>query len=51
MVRARAKMVVEAGGRGDVIEELCGGEVVILVRLKAERRDGRRGKSRPATRV
>ena len=51
MVRARAKMVVEAGGRGEVFEELCTGELVILVRLKEGRRDGRRGRRRLATRV
>ena len=51
MVRARAKVVVEAGGKGDMFEELFDGELVILVRLKAGRRDERRGKRRPATRV
>ena len=50
MVRARANIVVEAVGRGYVFEELYGGKLVILIRLKAGRR-GRRGKSRPATRV
>ena len=51
MVRARAKGVVDAGCRGEVFEELCGWEVAILVRLKAGRREGSRGKNRPATRV
>ena len=51
MVRARAKMVVEAGDRGDVFEGLCAGELFILGRLKAGRKDERTEKSSPATRV